>query len=232
MTATVDRPTSAQGASPLPYAMPQVNLLPPEIRARRALARVKRRAFAGVAAALVLVLAGYGWSALQVQNAQSELEIAQLETARLTQQQQEYAEVPVVLAHLGTLESARSFGMSTEVVWTPYFEAVFAVMPADFVLTSISLAGATPMLAAVPATDPLQAGSVSTLTFTGRSATVPVVADWIDALDSIPGFGDAWVSAAAAGSKEGVGDHYEVTSTVQVDATAYANRFSLDANGE
>lgn len=228
MTSTLERSDRSLQTGVLGAALPQVNLLPPEIRAFRALGRIKRGLAFGLVAVLLLAALAYLWAMLQVSSASRELADSQADTVRLTDQQQQYAEVPVVLGQLNTLRTAREQGFSTEIEWTPYLKAIFAVMPEGVSISSIVVSGATPMLAPAPASDPLQAPSVTRIEFTGRSATLPDTGGWVDALNSIPGFSDAWVSSATVAEDENYGVHYEVVSSVQVSDLAYTNRFASE----
>lgn len=230
MTSLLERTAkpAAKGSVTNPNALAQVNLLPPGIRARRALGRTKRLLAFGLIAVLLVVVVAYVGALAQLGLANSRLSDAQAETAQLTQQQAKYAEVPQVLGELQRATEAQELGFSTDVEWTPYIFAVFAVMPADVKLTSFEMSGATPMLAPEVATDPLQAPSVSRLAFTAHSKTLPDTAAWIDGLNSVPGFGDAWVSEATIAEDDEKNVYYEITGTVQVNETAYSNRFSSE----
>lgn len=227
MTSLLERPARSKTASAsAPPTLAQVNLLPPSIRARRALSRVKRRLIFALVAVLLVLAAAYAFALTQLSVATSALEDAEAETVRLTGEQAEFAEVPQVLGQLSQVESARTLGMSTDVEWAPYVLALFAVMPPDMRLSSIDMIGATPMLAPAPPTDPLQAPSVSRLTFTGRSTVVIDSAGWIDALNGVPGFADAWVSDVTVGADEDGATYFEIVSSVQVTDVAYSGRFS------
>jgi len=225
MTSTLERSARSPQAGLLGPALAQVNLLPPEIRASRALGRVKRGLAFGLVAVLVLAALGYAAAVLRVGSARDQLAIAEADGAQLTEDQQQYAEVPVVLGQLASLDGAREQGFSTEITWKPYLGAILAVMPAGVSLSSIDIVGATPMLASAVPTDPLQAPSVTRIAFAGRSATVPDTGGWIDALNSIPGFSDAWVASVTVAEDESSGVYYSVSSSVQVTDLAYADRF-------
>ncbi len=225
MTSLLDRSSRRAEPGPAAGGLPQVNLLPPEIRAARALHRVKRMLVIVLAGVLVLVAVGYGVASLRVLAAEDELAEAQEVFSTLTERKQEFAEVPVVLNRLRALESAREVGFSTEILWTPYFDAIFVVMPEDVWISSIEASGATPMQAAPEVVDPLQDPSAMTLRFTGRSLTVPKAGDWIEKLNSIPGFSGAWVSSVTTAEDDEDGVYYEVQSSVQVDASAFEQRF-------
>lgn len=234
MTTTKERsvPTPV-GAVPGGYTPPRVNLLPPEIYAGRAVGRLKR--YLALALVLVLAVSGgvYALASMRLSDQEDELAKAEAETLRLTQAQAEYAEVPVVLGRLQQLEDARELGMSTETLWLDYIGAVFAVMPVGTQLSTLTVAGATPMLAPAEATDPLQAdGAVTQLDMTAISDTLPNIAQWQDGLNSIHGFQDAQVTVITVGEDEDNNTpRFELSVRVQVTDEAYAHRF-LPEEGE
>lgn len=225
MTSTFERARTKGAAPQLAAGLPQVNLLPAEIYARRALGRTKKLLAVVLAAVLGFVVLLYLGSLTQLAVANVHRDNALAETARLNEEQKQYAEVPQVLGKLDRLDQARVQGFSTEVLWKPYLDAIEAVLPAGVELSAIELAGATPMQAPAPAMDPLQAPSVARLNFTGRSAAFIDTAGWIDALNSIPGFSDAWVSNVSISADGNNEPYYEVVSSVQVSEAAYAERF-------
>lgn len=208
-------------------ALPQVNLLPGSIRAKRALARTKRF----LASALVAVVALVTVAALGAQQvnsrAQARLSTAQDKTIALMKEKGEYTEAPRVLGQVQDLRGALEQGFATEVSWKPYVSALLAVLPEGTHLRTIELKSATPMLAAEAPTSPLQGASVATLTFTGDTTTVPDTGKWIDALDAIPGFSDAWVRTGELTADQERSDEpfYKIESSVQVNTAAFANRF-------
>jgi Tfp pilus assembly protein PilN len=227
MTSLLDRrPPRGDSPSALQTTLPQVDLMPAEVRAARAFGRVKRSLVVGLVGVVVVVGCGVGAAAMHAASAKSDLAKVQSATAALVSQQAQYAEVPVVLDRLDKLTTARTQGLSTEIRWQPYIYAIFAVMPQGVQLGSIDIVGATPTVVPAAPADPLQASSIATITFTGRSKTVPDTAGWIDALNSIPGFQDAWVSAVETKEDDQDGVYYAVQSTVQVNTEAYANRFA------
>ena len=204
---------------------PQVNLLPPEVRAARNLGRVKAWLGVGLVATLMLAALGYGAALLQGNAAADELTIAHSEGARLQADQAEYAEAPKVLGGLADAKAARLVGMSTEVAWTGYLNAISATLPPKVSIDNFSVKGGTPMVPAPAPATALQAPSLYTITFTGRSRTIPDSAAWADALNSVPGFADAWVSSASV-TAQGTTTYYQVAGSVQVNDVALANRFA------
>ena len=126
--------------------LPQVNLLPPEIRAARGLTRVKRWLALVVLLAL-LVAAGLVLLAMMAQqSADAELAVQQQETERLMSEQARYTEVPVVLGALDRARTAREVGMSTEILWRPYLNAIAATAPEGVRIENLRYQGSTPMV--------------------------------------------------------------------------------------
>jgi len=222
--------TSNAAAPALEFALtsawPQVDLLPPEVRAGRRLKRAKRRLLLGVALILLAALAAYAATLFSAAAAQVALVEVQNETSRLTSEQAKYAEVPQVLGDIASAEQARQLGTSTEILWKPYLDAIRAVTPTGVSIGGLTVTTATPMQPAQLAANPLAASSLGQIAFTAKSLTVPDTSDWLDALDSVPGFADAWFSAETLTEQEGV-IYYEVAATVQVNDEALANRFAL-----
>ena len=228
MTSMLDRPAKSAKGKPtqsIITGLPQVNLLPPEVRAARGLQSIKR--WLVIALLAVVVLCAILWLLAQTvaANAQSELEDAQKETARLTQEQAKYAEVPRVQAQLAQAERARQIAGSTDVLWKPYIDAITAVLPAGASMDSFIVAGATPMEGAAAPANLLQAPSIGNLTFAARSVTIPDVSALMDALDSIPGFADSFVTAVTITETEGFGVYYQIEGSVQIQPSAFSGRF-------
>jgi hypothetical protein len=81
------------------------------------------------------------------------------------------------------------------------------------------------MAAAPGSTDTLASASVGQIAFTARSATLPDMSAWLDAISTVPGLGDPWFTSAALTDAEG-NVYYQVAATVSVRDTAYAHRFA------
>ena len=230
MTTLTDRPRSKNGAG-FVAGQPQVNLLPPEVRAARGLKTVKRL----LVMALVLVVLLCGATVVFARNdkaaAAAGLVTAQDTTTQLKAEDKKYAEVPQVLGMLDSTTKARALGTSTEVLWSPYYQAIAATLPPGVSIDNLTVAGGTPMAAPPGASSPIQAASIGQIQFTGRSKTLPDTAAWIDALNAIPGLGDAWVSSATVTGDSATDTYYNVTATAQVRSSAFAHRFDPTTTG-
>ncbi|WP_250442755.1 PilN domain-containing protein [Actinotalea sp. C106] len=222
-TTAAPAPVHTRAAVPGAPGLPQVNLLPPEVRAGRQLGRVKT--WLGISVLIVILVAGmlFVWASFSATQAQNELTELQDTNQALLAEQAQYAEVPRVLGQLSETTEARELGMSTEVLWRPYLAAVAATAPAGVSFDTFGVNAATPTTPPTAPTDPLHAPNVGTLTFTARSLTLPDTADWIEQLAEVPGFTDPWLSSAQITDESGV--YYQLSGTVQITEDAYAQRF-------
>ncbi len=215
--------TGSKGSS-FVVGLPQVNLLPPEVKAARGLVNIKRWLGLSLVFVLALAVLAYGFSFLENQRTQGELADAQQENARLMQEQAEYAEVPQVLSELKRSESARTLGMGADVLWKPYIDAIAAVLPAGVSIDNFTVTQSTPFSAGQTVADPLIEPGLGSIVFTVRTSTLPDDAAWLDALNSIPGLGDATMTSAALMQTEGE-PYYGVTTSVQILESALSGRF-------
>jgi hypothetical protein len=225
MTVTSSPPAPALEFTAL-GGWPQVDLMPPEVRAGRRLRRTKRMLVFVIVGILAIAMVGYTGAELQARSASSDLEAVQQETARLTLAQSKFAEVPKILGEIGNAETARQQGTSTEILWKSYLDAMRAITPAGVAVDNLTVAAAEPMKPAPQASDPLAAPSMGSIQFTAKSLTTIGTSDWIDALDAVPGFADAWFSTERIDEEKGV-TYYVVTASVQINSSTLANRFAV-----
>lgn len=218
---------SARGGGLMAPTLPQVNLLPPEVHAKRGLARLKVWLLVAVLIALLVAAGAVVWSVFTLEGAKDELAVEQETTARLEAEQLRYAEVPVLLGQLAQLSEAREVGMSTEVMWREHVAAIAATAPEGVAIETLTVTVATPTAPFPAPADAIAQPSIANIAFTAESRTVPDTAAWLDGLASIPGFSDAWFSTTVIA---GGGDQvfYTVSATVQVTDKALAQRFAAE----
>jgi len=230
MSALLERTrTKPASGSVIPTTLPQVNLLPPEVRAARDLHRTKRWLLIGLVVTVALCIAGYGVALISSSAAQSQLNEAQDETERLNAEAAKYDEVPQVLGAIKNAEKARSLGMETDVRWRDYIEAASAVLPEGVSIDDYSVSVPTPMSASgePDLADLLLAGDIA---MTLRSEAVPNTALWLDGFASVPGFVSPWFSSATLNEDED-GIYYTVNATVTVTKAALSHAFD-ETEGE
>jgi Tfp pilus assembly protein PilN len=211
-------------------AMPQVNLLPTEVRQARALGVVKRWLVASVGVTALAVGTVAAVAQLSQQDAASQLAQADAEAAGLLAEQRPYTEVTAVRAELESVRAARGYALGGEILWSDYLGAFEAVAPAGVKIHTLDYAGATPVTAAPTSGDPSVAPGVGTLTFTAQATSLTDTADWADALDAVPGFADVRMTTTTLADVATV--RYEFTGTIQVEAAALAHRFDTETEGD
>jgi len=205
-------------------ALPQVNLLPPEIRAGRQLSSIKGWLGIGLLATVLLAGGLVVLSELGLRDAESELADTQDVNAALVAEQAQYAAVPTLLGRLDDLMQARFTGMASEVLWRPYFAALTATAPAGVSITSLSVV--PPIADAVVAPTDITDIAIATVTFEAQSLTLPDTAAWLDALEPVHGLRNAQFSSAliSQNAESGV-VYYTVTGSVDVTYDGLAMRF-------
>lgn len=206
-----------------PYAFPQVDLLPPEIREGRRLGRLRAWLVLGLLGVVAVCGSGWGLALVQQRDAEEELAVVEARSAELAVQQQQYAEVPRVLSQIRGLEDARLRVTGTEVLWQPYLRAIAAAAPDGVSIESLT-AGVEQAPGGPAGSDPAVAASPGTVVFTARSRDLPDTATWVEQLAAVPGFSDPWFSTASITETDGV-VYYTVSAQVGIDSAAFAHRF-------
>lgn len=230
MTATASRRIDKGALLLGAPTLPQVNLLPPEVRAARGLTATKRVLALALVGVLAVAGLGYGAALMSASSANDELAVAQADTATLQAEVAKYAEVPVVVNGLKRATDARTLGMSTDVEWKGYLDAISAVLPPNVSISTLTVVQGSPSLAAPSPADLLLDQGIATITFSTRSTSLPDASSWITALDSVPNLYGATFSSETLGDENGLAG-YSVTSTVQVGSGALSGRFAADAKG-
>lgn len=209
-------------------ALPQVNLLPPEVRSARSVRRVKGWLAVSVGLSLLVVAAGYLLGTMEKGQANDELDAARRETDTLLAEQAQYAEVPRVLQALRNARSADDLARAGEVRWDEYLGAIEAVIGQNVSMETLAVQQVLPTEETVPLDPP----AIAVLTFTGRATTVPDGPALSDALERLPGLESARVEVVAIAGIENT-RWWDVTITVRVTTDALTEvREALEAAGE
>lgn len=216
------QPAQVQGAP----SLPQVNLLPPSVRAKRKVAVA--RLWLALAILIVMFLTSMGAVSTLWERKAADSELADVQDANtaLVAGQSKYAEVPKVLKDLQTHQDARTFGMSTEVLWSPYLAAIAAATPLEVSIDTMSMSQDTVMTPGETVSyGPLSTpGTVGQVSVGGRALTLHAVSEWEDALSSIPGVADVEVSAIEV-TGDDAATYYSVGATFRLTPDAFANQF-------
>lgn len=206
-------------------ALPQVNLLPSSVRARRALQRIKVWLVIGLGVVLTAALLAYVFAMLSASSAEDELDEVRADTQRLLSEQAKYSEVPVILAQIEAARAAELVGMGNEVLWLEYFMSALDALPKDAQLAGFETMTQTPLMAAPLPADALVAPGLGTVRLTHRSDTVGDLSEWVRALEEVPGFDDVQYVTAVITEDDG-DEFYETLTTAQVTAEALSGRLT------
>lgn len=205
-------------------SFPQVDLLPSGIVEGRALKRVKVTAGLVVASSFVVVGLLYGAAHLEAGAADKALDTARSRTAELMAEQARYAEVNVVRAERATFLSAEKQGMSTEVAWSDYVEAIAATAPEGVTIVGLEASVSSVLGRAALTADPLQGDPLGSVTFAGTSPTVPDVAQWVRDLDGLHGLDGARIKVVERAATEGNEVLFDVQGSVVLTEDAASKR--------
>ncbi|MDY7529125.1 MULTISPECIES: hypothetical protein [unclassified Cryobacterium] len=203
--------------------VPRVDLLPPEIYKERAAAVIRRRLLIGVFGVIAIMAVGTGASTVLALQAQGQLADEQARTSSLLAEQTKYIEVRSVQAKVTLVQAAQQVGVSTEIDWKKYLDSVQATLPSTVSIDTVTLDFASPIFAYAQPTAPLQGARVGTVKFTAKSAVLPDVPTWLNALSTLPGFADALPGSVTL---DATTKTYTVDITMHVNDAAYAKRFA------
>jgi Tfp pilus assembly protein PilN len=212
-------------------ALPQINLLPPEIAERQQFRKVQTRLGVGVGIVTVAVLGAYVLSGGQVSDAARGLEQARVEGATLQSSQAAYAEAPQVEAQLAQESALLAQALGQDVRWSQYLRDVAVLTPKDVWLTDVSVAQAEPLAADATGATTSVDSPIATITFTGKALSQNSVAGWLDALATEPGFTDATFTNSTLAQDAELGRPIVTfSSTVSVTSEALSHRY--DSTGK
>jgi len=197
--------------------LPRVNLIPPEIAARKHL----RQAQIGMVLVVVAAVAGVAYAHIEgshnITKAKSRLANAENSATSLQKQIQRYNDVGQVTTELTATHAMLIQATGTEVKWSSYLADLSVVIPQSSWLTGMTISeSAAPGTTTNPAESPVQIGQVI---MHGNSTDWPTLATYLDSLQPEPGLSDILFSSA---NEKYIGQHKVVTFTSSADVTSAA----------
>lgn len=196
--------------------VPQVSLLPVEIRSAASDRRVRRSLIAlvavsaaGVAAATALAAGAAGDAEQRQADASSRLAVTTAQLAKFKDVQQLQQRIA-----LGT--AARRVGSSPAIDWSRWRELVLADLPYGFTVTGFTADAATPYLDYAQGDSPLEKPRAATITVTATTASLAGMPDWLRELKSLPAYADLQVPDTTSD-----GSRYTVNVVVHLTTDAY-----------
>lgn len=221
LTKSAEAETQKVGA--LPFALPRVNLLPPEIGEGRRFRRVQYGLGAAVVGVVALVGAGLVLANGAVSSEQQRLDTATAQGARLQAESAKYTEVTKVYAQAAAAEAMLTQAMGQEVRYSRLLSDLSLSVPQNVWLKELKLAQGTPAAGAV---DP----GVGTLTVSGVGFSHDDVAVWLESLAGQKTLADPYFSSsteALIGTKKVI----TFSSTATLTNDALSGRYTKPAGG-
>jgi Tfp pilus assembly protein PilN len=172
--------------------MTQVNLLPPELRAREA---TRRQTGLVVLVGLVLIgLIGvfYFLQVLSLSHAQDDLAAQEGVNAQLQAQVRDLQQFAELQNQLAARQQLLATVFTDEVSWSGVLVDVSRIIPSDGYLTSLTGSIGGPS-ATAPTSGPTIIGSMS---FAGVMRQTDPLATWLTRLEQVNGWVNAWLSSA------------------------------------
>jgi len=205
---------------------PRVDLMPPEIRVKRAQLRTRRKLRLALFGVFLVVVAACGGTWVLATVSQTTLAAAQSQQQQLLAQQLTYSDVTTIKSSIGQIKAAQKVGDSTEIDWDMYLTKLQATLPAGVTFSTVNITTTTPITALGQSTTPLEGARVATLMFTASSPTLPSIPSLLNALKTLPGFVDATPGdVTSAGGNAG----FTANVTMHINTQAFDNRFDAAA---
>lgn len=170
-----------------PRTQVQINLLPPEIRARQRTRRAFRFALVG-AAAIGLVLASVTvMQHLQIAKEERTLLAHQAKAGALRNQVNELKEVDILAATADQTRGVLTLALANDVTWSRFLDDLDTVIPADSWVGNLNMS-------AKPGQTPLGEASFGTVQFDGSVTSFPGLSNWIDTMERLDGLSFVYLS--------------------------------------
>jgi Tfp pilus assembly protein PilN len=232
-----------------PYVAPQVNLLPPEVAARKALRKLQAALAAGVIACGAVVGGLYVMANNGKASAQANLDQAVSEASTLQAAKSRLLPAQIARTQVQATKQALVSAMSAEVLWSRYLDQIRLRLPAGVRLTSLTVTPTTPGASGsstgtsttpAPAPSPAPAagstagsaasaiaplptsGTIASVVIAGKAVDHDGVANWLDATAAIPGWTNVYLTNTTADSTGLVA----FTMTANISSAALSHRFT------
>ena len=211
------------------FALPQVNLLPPEIAEKAVFRRVQLGLGAAVVAALGVVGLLYLSAASSATSAQGDLDTATSSGQSLQAQSAKYSEVTGVYARAAAAQTQLGTAMGDEVRYSQLLNDLSLSIPTNVWIKSLSYtSGAAPAAGAAATAATAVPGAtpgIGTLNVTGVAFSHDDVAVWLESIGSQKTYVNPYFASsteALIGTRKVV----NFTSTATVTAVARSGRYS------
>lgn len=199
---------------------PRIDFLPPEIQQKKQSRRAIRGLVLLVGLVLAVCVAAYAGATTFAIASQVTLAAEQDRTQALLREQQQFSEALFVSGSLQATKDALKVASATEVKWVPYFGFIAASLPADSVVTELSVDQQTATEAAPSVSEGIESPRTGTITVKGTFASLSGIAEWLESVTTLPGFAGYTVSQSQL--EDG---RYSFQLSIHINADATERRF-------
>jgi Tfp pilus assembly protein PilN len=197
----------------------QVNLLPPELRARQKVKQLTTLIIGGGIAVIVLLLAFWFLQSQKLAGVEDDIAAQNLTNSGLQTQIDQLQEFQQLQEEAAAQQALLSTAFTGEVSFSQMLMDVSRTIPSDAYLDSFNAALTTPVVGAVPTTTTTFVGS---FTASGAADGFESLASWLTRLESVKGWVNPWMSSATeTGPNTGL---YQFNSGVDLSEDALTAR--------
>jgi Tfp pilus assembly protein PilN len=205
----------------------QVNLLPPQIREKQKVRRLTGAVVAGGVVAVVLLLVVFTLQTGRLGTIQTQLEQQQAVNAGLQGRIVKLQKFATLQKEVSARRMLVGNLLKNQVLWSEVLEHLSEVIPDQVYLTSFSasLTQSSTDSTAVGTATGTGSPVYATVQFGGAATSHPEVADWLQRLERVKGWVNAWVQSltkSVSTDTNGAPTHTEVAFTGSVDLTQAA----------
>lgn len=201
-------------------ASPRADLLPPEVRSAEQVQATRKTFGLALIGVLAVVLLAFGATAFRAAQAQSGLLASQQRTLAISKEKAKYVEATTLGDLVATVTKARTYGVSSEVLWNNYFNAISGALPKGVIFVSGAMSGYMPWTTPAAVTGPLQLPKVASIAFTVSSRSVLDQTALTRSLSGLTGFAGSSIDSVTLSA--GI---YAADITLDLSSAALSGRF-------
>lgn len=204
----------------------RVDLLPPEIKAAKGAAAVRRRLALALVGVIVICALGYSVVTVGAVSAAGQLESERAETTRLIGEQAQYSEASTLAGRVAGINAALTAASSTEIDWASYVVALFRIAPTG-TKVAVAIDSSSPVEAIAQPLLPLEKARTANVVITLESKNLSSSAEYLERLKKLVGYEDATANSVSYDAEKG----YVTVLTLHLNKEALRNRFLEDTPG-
>lgn len=207
--------TKERGPKAAPRALPQVSLLPVEVRGQGQARRIRGVLVVGVLAVGVAVGGAVAWASTTAADADARAAAATDRLSSTAAQLAKFKDVQTLQQRVALGDAAVRVGGSTAIDWQRWLGLLEADMPAGFTVTNVQADSATPFAAYAQGESPLEKPRAATVQITADTVSLDQLPVWLRQLKGLPAYADLTVNVSD--SETG----HTVQVTVHLTSAAY-----------